>query len=239
MAVFIGGGLRLEFLASVTAAAGLSPDTSITTPASVEEGDFILHVDFIQRALAAPPKVVPTGYTEIVDTAGSSGSTFYRIVVSAKIATDSDASVAVSGMGGTVNETNSRKTIAVFRPNKPPTSFSANPSPANEQATAGDPTEQLLEVSGGAKPAIAFGVYAMVSDLATPSELSPRTFTIDGDDAKDDEILCDVEESGGFRQTWLAYKIMNTNSLLADVTVDTDDSGFATFLQSFWLEFTA
>lgn len=223
MVIFISGGLRLEFLTSVSN----TNSVTIDVPDTVEAGDFILLFDCTRRVLGTPTKTIPTDFTEIVDTLGTFGSpeNFWRQLASGKIADADDAGSTLTGLGGDAASADQRKTLVVFRANKALSSFSVKPVAPNEEATAGNPTAQSLVTGDGVLPLIAFGLYSAIT-----GPVDPRTFTISGNDAKDDEILADA--------TALAYRIVNRSSQAGTITVDMDDEGVINVLQSFWIEFT-
>ena len=187
-----------------------STSTTITGPSSIQTGDLILLLDRSYGA-AAPSTVVPSGFTSIVNTAGSN----LRQIVSRKIADGSEASATITGMAaGFFGDV--AKELYVFRGDAAISSVTA--STPNNQATTGNPSSQSVTASGGTPPLIVFGAYGVGTGTVDPRTFSP---------AKDGEI-------NGAATSYLAYKIYNSSP--ADVSIDMDDEGDENCLQSFYLE---
>lgn len=203
-----GGGLTtLSFQADAT-----STSDTITGPASIAAGDLLVLWDGAHNLSGLPTSVVPTGFTSIVSFNDGSND---RAIASYKIADGSEASATITGMNGNISDD---KMLYVFRGNQAISSVSA--LDIASESTAGNPTAQVVNASGGTPPLIVFGCY-----FVPGAAVDPRTFN----PAKDGEITSST-------RAYLAYKIYNSSP--ADVTVDMDDELDTNMLASFYLSCT-
>lgn len=184
-----------------------------TIPASATAGDLCI---FAQRmsdpSSPAPAKVIPTGFTEVVDTVGTADQR--RCTVSYKILVSADKGVAVSGMTASTNRT----ILGVWRESSGAISSLTFSTPVAE-ATAGNPAAQAVSASNGTAPLIVFAHYGSTGNI------SPNTFS----PAEDGTIT-----SGTIHD--LLYKMYDSSP--ANHTVDMDDEGTMNFLQSWYMELT-
>jgi hypothetical protein len=218
---FIGSAApRPKLLASVT-----STTSTITVPATVKKGDYLVLSDFATTSSGSPTSVIPSGFSE-VKTTGPAGNR--KVITSRKIAVGTEASTILTGMNG--NRTNS-KILLVFRGGKPP--VSDNLSTPLDQETQGNPTPQTVAASGGTPPLLIFGVYtAMPNALGIIPSIDPRTLTIGGNDAKDGEVGVEIVNSAH----WVAFRAFYFGQTPADAIVDMEDEGSLNMMQSFYSE---
>ena len=190
---------------------------TVTAPASILAGDFMILADYAYNNDNLPTNVVPSGFTQIVTT-GFEPADGARVTTSYKIATGSEGSTSITGM----NNESEGKCLYVFRGNAPITSVSV--STPNAQGTGGDPTAQSVLAGSGTPPLIVFGVYyCSTTDGQNP--LTPRSFS----PAKDGEI-----SNTTVQQLYLAYKIYNSSPQNTSIDMtDFPPAGINT-LQSFY-----
>lgn len=189
---------------------------TIGVPSSVQDGDLMVLMDRATTKSGAPSATVPSGF-EIVSNFTDNVSNWFRLIISYKIATGSDASSTLTGMNGA---NANRKLLLVFRGNAPITSVT--PASLSEQGTDGNPSQQVVTSGSGTPPLIVIAGYG----TQLFSTVDPRTFT----PAKDGELVV----PGAFMsEAYIAYKIYNSSP--ANVTVDMDDEGNYNQLASFYL----
>jgi hypothetical protein len=123
-----------------------SLSSTITIPATATTGDIAVLWDFSQTN----SQVVPSGWTPI----GSAGTTSHRLTVSYRQLTAGQAGSSVSGQGGTT-----RKVMAIFRGNNPPTTIS--PTLYGQQATTATPSAQTIIAPAGSLPYIFFSGHGV------------------------------------------------------------------------------
>lgn len=210
------GGLPVP-TSIVKQAESTSTSSTITAPADILEGDLLVISLYAQ------------GET-------SPGIGFYSNALYCKLADGSEASQSFSldpaigpagfsfigsALGGDLSSPSaeSRGIFLVFRPDEPAASFIVGTY--SEEATAGDPSAQVIAASGGTAPLVVLGSYA------STSAVDPRTMSA----AKDGETAVTGNKS------YLAWKIYN--SAPADVTINMDDEGAMNLLQGVWIELTA
>lgn len=186
---------------------------TITAPATVNEGDWLVLVDFVVDSGGSPSSVVPSGFTEIATDAAS----FARMTLSHKLADGTEDSATLTGMTGDFGV---GKALYQFRGDVDITSV--NLSTANTQATTGNPSSSNAGggASGGTAPLVVLAAYATFG--GTP--VNPRDFS----PTEDGEL---VAASGAL---YLLHKIYNTSP--ADVTVDMDDEGSENYLFDVYAE---
>lgn len=225
---FLGAGVVLSFVDSAVNAA--SNDPTVVVPAGAQAGDLLVLFDLGVSVNATAPETVPTdfeiGVNDEVSFVSGPVTASVRGIISAKIADGDDAGSTLTGINANSTED---KVLIVIRGSKPfvSLSFASNVG----DATQGNPSAQVVDVDAGSKPLVCIGCYA--TGFTTPA-VSPRTFTIGGSDAKDDEI----QKTGSQIDMWTAYKLFGKGVSLADVTVDMDDEGPVNFLGSCIIELT-
>jgi hypothetical protein len=167
--------------------------------------------------LPVPTAVVPSGFTNIINSGLASGDDTLRQIASYKIAVGNEGGTSLTGMSAAFALV--RKELAVFRGNNP--AVSVNISTPGAQISNTNPTAQTVLAGAGAAPLIVFGCYGSHS----VGGIDPRTFT----PAADAEITAASD-------AWLAWKIYNASP--ANVSIDMDDEGLLNTLQSFFVELT-
>lgn len=209
----MSSALLLSFLDISTNTGNLS---TIVVPSSVLPGDLMMLADFAYGFASAPTSVTPSGWITILDTTISNS----RLISSYKIALAGDAGSTITGMAGNIFVF-AGKVMLVFRGNKLITSVVVS-TPGSE-ATDGNPAVQTVTLSGVVEPFVVIGLYYTDGSV---NAISPRTFTIGGADAKDNEATIDTWE-------YVAYRVCN--AVTADVSIDMEDEGAGNILQSFYM----
>lgn len=154
----VGGGVsELTFIESVR-----TPNATITVPASSEEGDLAILVQYAQGSAL----VTPSGWTIIEDT----GADSLRVSSSYKILTSSDPGSSVSGMDGSTD----RKIMKIFRPDEEIDSVTV--ADKSEQITSGVPSNQTVQASLRQSPVVVCGISAYDFTLSAPPLSSSPTF---------------------------------------------------------------
>jgi hypothetical protein len=172
-------------------------------------------IDSVWNTGAAPPSSsVPTNFLQIA-TASLGGSASTRTTVSAKIATGTEASTAITGMSGTGG---AAKALAVFRCDSIITSGIVGD--IGSEATSGDPAAQVITASLGTPPLVVLGFYSSFTAI------DPRSMT----PAKDGEI----QATGNSIDSYIAWKTYNAAP--EDVTIDMDDEGLDNILISCFIQ---
>jgi hypothetical protein len=203
-----GGKLSsLSFVTSANVNAGVSTSDTITAPAGIQAGDLIVLYD-TRNAVITP--AAPSGFSIAVST--SSGIT---AVISYKISAGTESGTTITGMTGTSVTYN--MLLAVFRGNQLIKAVTVGS--ANQQNTAGAPTNQSCTASGGLPPLI---IVASYHNDSTGTAISPRGFS----PAADGEITSNTHN-------FLDYKIYNVSP--ADTTISMADFGTNNTLQSCYL----
>lgn len=184
--------------------------STISMPASIQAGDLAILCDYALNASGAPADVVPSLFTQF----GTSlvMATNYKRILSYKVLDGTETTI--TGMNGT---SANRKTLIVFR--KASGTWSA-PQDVAEQTTSGDPSAQVVNVSGESNPVVVIGSYAGTGTVST------RTMT----PTKDSEV------TAANNVNYLAWCVYNSSP--ADTTVDMGDSGTGNILSSFYFELT-
>lgn len=212
---FVAGRTPLTTITQVLSAT--STGSTISVPSGVQAGDLIVLFDAAGSSnTSIPTQVIPSGFTSIVDnTLVASGAAGQRNTLSYKIASGTEGSTSLTGMNGS---NNNRKALLVFRGNVP--AAIATVGDAAGQATDGNPSEQIVNASGGVAPLVVIGTWSLFPVGGT---VDPRSFS----PAKDGEI-------NPTAQMYMAWKIYNTAP--ADVSVDMTDEGAGNTLQSCYIE---
>lgn len=145
--------------------------TTITIPATTQEGDIIILSDrIISSNITA---TLPSGFTQIANT---TNSTDRRTLISYKIASASDAGTTITGMTGT---SSASKIITVFSTNKLAPTITVG-SVVSTAYSDFDPAAQTVTLTGVFTPvmAIAFmGSSATFSTSSTPTGVELIPFT--------------------------------------------------------------
>lgn len=123
--------------------------STITIPATAQDGDIAVLYDYAQNSSGTPSLVTPAGWANRVD---DTLSTTLRVAVATKILTGADAGASITGMNGTFGN---RKMMLVFRPDAPITT--ASYSTFNSEFTAGNPAAQVVAAAGQSPPLIVLG----------------------------------------------------------------------------------
>lgn len=195
----------------VTSATGTG--SNIILPATAQVGDIAIFFDFGVRNDSAPLSVVPTGFTQIVNTATGGAASAARTVISYKVLVAFDPGNTFTGMG--VN-TLTRKTILIFRPNNAITTVTVS-TPVTQVTTA-TPSTQTINMAGQTTPLIGFGHYAASGDTgAVTSSLS----------------MTEVTNSTQQKTRYIVY---NVGSTPQSGTISMTDKG-TNSLQSFFIRF--
>lgn len=196
---------EIAFFGSANSAAS----TTITLPASINAGDLIVLLDRVEAA-SLPSKVIPTDFTEILDTAGS----LHRQTSSYKIAVGTEGGTAITGMSAS-GATFADKVALVFRGT--PAITGVTVGDPEQTDTSGNPTALTCSASSGTPPLVVLGGYG------STGAIDPRTFST----TKDGEVTT------ASTRLYLAYKIYNLAP--ADTTIDMDDEGSRNNLHSFYM----
>lgn len=220
--VGFAGGVS-EPLTSITQAlsATQANSSTITAPVGIQPNDLIVMFDaaFNPFASGPPTNVTPSGFDSIFST---NDGTSFSINASCKLASGSEGGTAITGMASG----EMAKLIYVFRGNNP--AVAKLVGDVGSQITSGNPTAQTITAASGVAPLVVLGFYGS-SNL-----ISPRTFTVGGVGAKDNEINAFDDGSFGDCDAWIAYKIYN--SAPADAVVDMDDEGTINGLGSCYIQ---
>lgn len=166
--------------------------TTITAPADIQVGDFLILADFAELGDGA----IPAGFTSLKNNVSGTG---LRQILSGKIADGTEGGTSLSGQGSGNNGVR-RKVMAVFRPDVPATTFTLG-DPHGE-VTVTDPADQIVAASAGAGPLIVLAAYGTFDGTVDPRSMSP---------AKDGEVS---DAGSGLYLAWKIY-----DSAPADVTV--------------------
>lgn len=213
-------GFALQMVSSRTV-----DDSFISTGAGVKAGDLCVFIDTPARTVSGTPipSVTPTGVT------GFSAISLYNTLPSndlaiftwAKILTESDINVNITGTNTSATSGYRRKTLLFFRKTSdvgPVNSFTVKD--IKNQGTQGDPTSQVITSGSGTKPLVAFSIFRSTTGL------SGQSFTPVADDNISNGTTVQV-----------SYKIYNSTDTPVNHTVDMADTG-NNMMQSFYLEIT-
>jgi len=182
--------------------------TLFTLPSNIQIGDICI----INDHSSTTTDRTPSGFTSI--TKAVTGTSFrqnvsYRIIVSGD-----RSDVAINGLGGT-----SRKTVALFRPDRAITTLTVTVT--GSQATSAAPTNQTL--TGEAGPMIAFACYS-----ASGASITTRGWSVGS------PTEAGVAATGG--SNYVKFLITNSGTPSTTTISQTDNGNNA--LQSFRLKFT-
>jgi len=206
------GALTLSQLTTAT-----STSSSITVPASVQQGDLLVLADWADNddGTTIPTDVVPSGWTGVAEEGASSNVVdpyAARFRLSAKIAGPSDASASVTGM----NDDQELKIIVVFRPSRALASISPLGA-VGVMSGESNPSGDDIAALGGSAPLVVIGAFAALGSAGAPN-LSSRSLS-----ASDGEQTAVIVAETAPRM-YLAWKIYNTAP--ANVSIDIGDEGF-------------
>lgn len=187
--------------------------TSVTFP-TVQKGDFAIVFVRSTSTGSAVVASTPSGFTLIKyeDTLST-----HRGLIAYRICDGSEGGTTVSGgQNGSSNHTH----LFIFRPDFPFASLSIGS--LNSEATGGDPALQTIAASAGTAPSVIVFGYAIGRDGApTRSGTLHTTGT--------------TWTGTGSATVFGAYRIFNSSPI--DLTYDANDSGLATALISFYVQF--
>lgn len=203
-----GGGITvISFFDSATSTA-----STITAPASINAGDAIILFD---RPVSSgtPPSTVPTNFISI----GDNVNTNLRSILSYKLALGTEGGTSITGANGS---TSNQKVMLVFRGNTAASLITI--SSFVGQATTGNPTAQVVPLTGQPAPLVVFGIYSANGSISGANRVMTPT-----KDAEFDAV----------NSAWIAYTIYN--SAPTDTTVDMGAVSTQNILQSFYLTMTA
>lgn len=190
---------------------------SVTTPTGIEEGDLLIYVNMAAALSATPPSLVtPTGYTNAVNTS-STAFPATRMAMFYRVADGTEDSDVLTGMVST-NFGDTAAIIAHYRDDAGIISNVVVNDVDGVLANA-NPAAQVKNMSGEAPPVAAFAtLYGNASGVNSLS-MSP---------AADNTIT----ESSRYQ---LAHKGFASSP--SNVTVDGDQHGDPTGLQSFYITY--
>lgn len=199
-------GLEMAFHANSTPSTGVT----ITIPATVLPGDYMLFFDYGRDGSNPPTKVNPSGWDELFD--ASSSNTNQRITVSSRIAIGGDEGATVTGQASSIR---SIKQLLVFRPTK----AIENVIPQGTfGSTTSNPAALVATCAGFAPPVIVIGYYA--SQVAF-GDLTPLTFSGDTEDGERRSSSSSAGDTAAVR-----FKVYGSpNSVPVDITIDMTDLG--------------
>lgn len=179
-----------------------SSAATITIPATAQAGDLAVLYDLARNIIGTPTLVTPSGWTTLSDLTGGTGAA----VLSYKILGAGDPGATITGMDGNIADA---KSLEVFRAT--PSLAGVTVLESAEQYTAGNPTAQA-KTAQSAYPYLVYVVCGGVSAL--PSWIAG--------------YAPDATASIGYqRYGWTLF-----NDSGASCSVDCNDSGTGTFLQS-------
>lgn len=205
MVMFMPSSANAEITSISQQASGSSTDSATVTWPSVTAGDLAILFDIARGpgGSSLPTSVTPTGFTNILDAAVSAS---FRSMISTKVCVGSETG-SITGMTPT---SDGKKCILIMRGDVPLASV-AGGSPVSAWSGLSNPSSISITASGGTAPLLALAVYH------STGAIDPRTFTVSGSPAKDDEI------SFLSSDVYFAWKFYAASP--ANVTADMDDEG--------------
>lgn len=196
---------------------------SIATPSTVKAGDLMILFD--GPAFSATTGIsgpVPTGFTNI--SAGPTSGWTNGIIMSAKIATSSDASILLTGANG--NASNA-KMLAVFRGNAPIRSFAVGPIASG--ATNLDPSGLTVSSAGVVGPAILACCGSSGTNVANAWQGYPSTWTYPAFNTYNSSIVTRMVTG---------FSVINKGQAPYDQVIDLQDYGSGMMRRGAWLSLT-
>jgi hypothetical protein len=175
-----------------------SATETITIPETSQVGDLAILVD-TPLGSSVPTLVIPSGWSSVYNFLGSASSNV-RASFSYRVLTSGEPGSSITGMTGTVAN---RKSIMVFRPNKPIAGVTGGGGTGT--VTNGTPSAQTITSSSQSPPALAIGVALSSGTVVITAD----TMTI---------VATDVTTRS------LLYAIMNTTT--SNHTFSSTDAGF-------------
>lgn len=209
-----GAGFRQPLTTISFIASANSNTANITLPGTIEPGDLLLLFQAATTNTTLPTAVTPSGWTNLVNQSGITGTDADRVMVDYRISDGSEDGSSITGMDGGISD---RKIVLQFRGDQLIRDVTLQDLAA--QFTSGNPAAQTVNASGGIVPLIVFGNWY------SANAIDPRTFS----PAADGEI-----QVTGSNIFFVKYKIYNSSP--ADHTVDMDDEGSVNDLFSFYLQ---
>jgi len=196
---------------------------SITTPSTVRNGDLMILFDGPSfSATTGITGPVPTGFTNI--SAGPSSGWTNGIIMSAKIATSSDASILLTGGNGTASNA---KMLAVFRGNAPIRSFTVGSIASN--ATNLDPPGQIVSSAGVIGPAILACCGSSGTNVANAWQGYPSTYTYPAFNTYNSSIATRMVTG---------FSVVNKGQSPYDQRIDLQDYGSGMMMRGAWISLT-
>lgn len=161
MQVATSGLGTLSYIATATASS-----SSITIPASAQQGDIAIIGDWATNVGSTPSTAVPSGWTSAINTNGTTSSYGHRMICSYRLLGSSPGGTSVTGMTGALTY----KVMHVFRCSG---STALAVGDAEGQISSTAPTDQTLAAGGVPGPLIMVGFGYAGSGIAC----GPGTFT--------------------------------------------------------------
>ena len=192
----------LTFIASAT-----STGANITIPAGAAAGDLAILVDCGLQGNPGPSLVIPSGFTQVANTAPSNTR---RMTTSRKVLVGGDPSSSITGMNGLGSND---KVLLVFRPDAAINSVTQSTWHTPSQTNANPPSQSVV-ASAGDPPLIVIGAASNSTSASAFSTASPA---FDGTVTSSNRLI-------------VGYKIYNSSP--ANHTIDMNDLGAANVLQS-------
>lgn len=189
-----------------------SAAATIAIPATAQAGDVAVLLDFAVSNTTAAGAVTPSGWTQI-RTDVVNATTAIRASVCYKILVSGDVNATVTGMSG---GTSTRKMLLLLKNNRKVTQVTVGSS--NGAASGLDPAAQIITVAG-VTPSI-----LLIAHYASSSAVNPRTTS---------KTMTEVV--GSSTNQYCLYSVVNSRSLVENITVDMTDNG-TNALQSFYLK---
>ena len=209
------GTLTWTFVGSCQST-GTALDFSSLSAGTIQANDVAMYIDYAGAA-GPPTAVTPSGFTNIVNTSGSS-EPGARARVSWKKLAGSEASVTgmSASTGGTGADNN--KLGLVFRPSIDFTTLTVS-TPQNSGIISTNPAAITVDPSAETIPVVLIGIGAVYQGTVTFSTASPA---FDAQIAISDDDLR------------VGYKIYNSSPL--SHSIDINDLGSANWLAGFYFE---
>jgi hypothetical protein len=208
--IMMKGADPLTALSFVNSVTSTSTAGSLTAMSGILLGDVLVwHQNSRTNAGPAPTAVIPTGFTQIADVAG----TISRGIWAYKSALGTESSTSIAGMNGADAD---RQMLLQFRGNGAISSLT--PAGLASEVTNGNPVGISVTASAGAVPLIVFGSYGSSANVTV------RDFT----------PAADAELPAAPQTAFIKYKIYN--SAPADTAIDMPDNGNDNMIIGFYLQ---
>ena len=234
--MFIGLGNVIDLGLTHVMDAVTGESTTITVPSvGPQAGDLAILWDTALRwqTNSLIPPVTPSGWT-LIDMEADSGSTHVNFTIwsgvaiwSYKILTPGDLGAVVTGMAqgdpSTVTQSQVRKNLHIFRPNRPLVNIIKNGF--NSDIDPGTPSNQNLSMAGVEPPIIGFAGYRTIS--ANPSVRGSSGIT-----------MVEVPNEDPTPRQYTKYIAYEKGDVPGNGVISMQDFGYVNILQSFYLTFT-